>query len=170
MWFLFSCPESCRDILQEECKNKIPQEQLSNIFYLTCDQVRRYEGSWHLERKNLLPGYLICETSQPEELEKALKTLVEDLKIKTDARFIPVTHTDEVFLQQLYDGNRHLNMSRGVIQNGKTIIQEGPLQGLEEKIIKIDRHKRIAFLKSSDQTKEALLFKVGLEITEKTTA
>ena len=37
-------------------------------------------------------------------------------------------------------------------------------------IIKIDRHKRIAFLKSSDQTKEALLFKVGLEITEKTTA
>ena len=63
-----------------------------------------------------------------------------------------------------------MNMSRGVIQNGKTIIQEGPLQGLEEKIIKIDRHKRIAFLKSSDQTKEALLFKVGLEITEKTTA
>ena len=41
---------------------------------------------------------------------------------------------------------------------------------LEEKIIKIDRHKRIAFLKSSDQTKEALLFKVGLEITEKTSA
>lgn len=169
MWFLFSCPESCRDLLQEECQNRIPQELLSNIFYLTCDQVRKYEGSWHLERKNLLPGYLICETSQPETLGNALKTLADDLKIKTEGHIIPVAQTDETFLQQLYAGQKHLNMSRGVIQNGKTIIQEGPLQGLEDKIIKIDRHKRIAFLKNTDQS-ESMLLKVGLEITEKTTA
>lgn len=169
MWFLFSCPESCRDILQEECKNRIPQDMLSDIFCLTCDQIRKYEGSWHLERKNLLPGYLICETSQPEELEQTLRTLSEKLKIKTDGQLIPVADTDEAFLQQLYAGNKHLNMSRGVIQSGKTFVQEGPLQGLEDKIIKIDRHKRIAFLKSTDQT-DGLLLKVGLEITEKTIA
>ena len=58
-------------------------------------------------------------------------------------------------------------MSRGVICNGVTHVQEGPLQGWEQNIRKIDRHKRIAFLKSPDETSE-LVAKVGLEITEKT--
>ena len=57
-------------------------------------------------------------------------------------------------------------MSRGVICNGVTHVQEGPLLGWEQNIRKIDRHKRIAFLKSPDETSE-LVAKVGLEITEK---
>ena len=43
--------------------------------------------------------------------------------------------------------------------------RKGPLQGWEQNIRKIDRHKRIAFLKSPDETSE-LVAKVGLEITE----
>lgn len=44
---------------------------------------------------------------------------------------------------------------------------EGPLQGREKLIRKVDRHKRIAFLTVEGVGDEVCL-KAGLEITEKT--
>lgn len=57
-------------------------------------------------------------------------------------------------------------MSTGFIQGDKIFVTEGPLQGKEGLIIKIDRHKRIAYLQLSMFNKETIA-KVGLEIISK---
>ena len=167
MWFLFACPENCREILLDAWNRSKSQENAERVFCLTADRVRRYEGSWHLERVNLFPRYVICDSDDPERLKDKLLSLADRLKINTDGATITVTETDQSFLERLYKGSESFQMSRGVICNGVTHVQEGPLQGWEQNIRKIDRHKRIAFLKSPDETSE-LVAKVGLEITEKT--
>ncbi|MFR3091516.1 MAG: hypothetical protein ACLTMP_07215 [Eggerthella lenta] len=43
--------------------------------------------------------------------------------------------------------------SRGTIDNGRTIIDEGRLRGHVDRIKKIDRHKRIAYLTSACSTR-----------------
>lgn len=167
MWFLFACPENCREILLDAWKKSETQENTDQVFILTTDRVRKYEGSWHLERVNLLPGYVICDSEAPELLKDRLLCLTGRLKINTDGAMIPVKAEDQRFLERLYKGGKSLPMSRGIICNGTTCVQEGPLKGWEQNICKIDRHKRIAFLKSHEATSEMVL-KVGLEITEKT--
>lgn len=59
-----------------------------------------------------------------------------------------------------------VDMSIGFIRGDKIYITEGPLQGKEGLIVKIDRHKRIAYLRLSMFNKETTT-KVGLEIISK---
>lgn len=167
MWFLFACPENCREILLEKWNTAATQQQAGKVFTLTCDRVRKYEGAWHLERVNLFPGYVLCDSDQPEALKQELLDLTGRLKIHTDGTTIPVSEEDRALLERLYNGRNSLEMSQGIIRDGNTFVEDGPLQGWEQDIQKIDRHKRIAFLKGSDQNSE-LVLKVGLEITQKT--
>lgn len=45
-------------------------------------------------------------------------------------------------------GNNHIiPMSRGIIKNGKPHVAEGPLAGYEDRIVKVDRHKRICWVR-----------------------
>ena len=72
-----------------------------------------------------------------------------------DSRVMQVDSRTEEFLRELGGEAHHVSMSRGVIRNGVTIVTEGPLEGKEAKIQKIDRHKRLGG------------FWAGLEITSK---
>lgn len=47
---------------------------------------------------------------------------------------------------QLFGEEKHMSLSKGHIRQGQTHVTQGPLQGKEELIRKIDRHKRLARL------------------------
>ena len=64
------------------------------------------------------------------------------------------------------EGVQHLLIDISAIQGEQIFITEGPLQGKEGQIIRIDRHKRIAYLQLSMFNKETTT-KVGLEIISK---
>lgn len=51
-------------------------------------------------------------------------------------------------MERLLDNKNIIRHSVGNIVNSKLIVEEGPLVNLENKVIKIDRHKRLAILKS----------------------
>ena len=57
-----------------------------------------------------------------------------------------VKKEEKQFLQGVCGISHNLGMSKGYIQNGQTCVTEGPLQGREKLIRKIDRHKRLARL------------------------
>ena len=57
-------------------------------------------------------------------------------------------------------------MSVGVMEGDRIIVKEGPLVGMEGKIKKIDRHKRMAILEV-ELVNRVSEMKVGLEIVEK---
>jgi transcriptional antiterminator NusG len=174
------------------CRKHLSIAAAKDIFVLTYDRMRRYEGTWHIEQKLLLPSYIIFDSGDgmalADELERVLSHVFPKCNsrkydiVKGSSRLIRVNEDEERFLKFLYGKQHHLEMSRGVIKDGITQITEGPLKGMEQWIGRIDRHKRLAtLLPAADEGKKCgkmqapregeeqnfRYITAGLEITEK---
>lgn len=86
---------------------------------------------------------------------------------RIETRVIAIEKAEEEMLKEMSGAGRNLSMSKGVIRKGKLQVLEGPLQGREKLIRKVDRHKRIAFL-TVEGVGDEMCLQAGLEITEKT--
>lgn len=143
----------------EENISTILQSQFDDdgeVFVFTYEQMKRYEGAWHSKTAKLFPGYVFLH-------------IVTDRKLTEEehAHLHPVEATEEKLLFELQKAGAHLPMSKGYIQNGITYVTEGPLKGKETIICKIDRHKRLARVKSPlEKYREKGLW-TGLEIVSK---
>lgn len=126
--------------------------------------MRRYQGVWHLERKLIFPTNVLLESENEEALIKELEQC-KNLAGQTH----PIQKMDleeETFLRFLCGKERHIEMSRGVVCKGVTQVVEGPLKGMEKRICKIDRHKRLARLRTKN-SQNLRYISVGLEIVGK---
>ena len=65
-----------------------------------------------------------------------------------------------------HQGKWLMDFSEGYLKGDKIIVTEGPLQGMESHIRRIDRHKRLAWL-DIDVLGESREIAVGLEIIRK---
>lgn len=134
--------------------------------------MRKYEGEWHVEQKLLFPDCVILESTDEDALSNEIRRQSERGNISRACSGFRINHLrqmnqeEEAFLRQLYGEGRHLGMSKGIIQEGVTQVTEGPLKGFENRICKIDRHKRIAKVKTLAK-KEFSCIQVGLEIVAK---
>lgn len=138
---------------------------LTDAFCFTYDRMRRYEGSWHVERQSMFPDYVFLESEDGERLAKELEQYRKVLTVLGGQGVLTPVHTEEeLFLRELCGKDHHSEMSRGYIRNGRTCVTEGPLQGNERMIRKIDRHKRLARLKIPGSSRGV---NVGLEIYDK---
>lgn len=138
-------------------------ESLTDVFILTYEKMRRYNGSWHIEKKILFPERVFLESKDEKTLENELSQCQYFMEGKTS--LIPIRSQDEALLRNLCGKEKLLKMSRGVIQRGTTKITEGPLKGNENRICKIDRHKRLARLEFVGRELETIW--AGLEIVDK---
>lgn len=134
---------------------------------------RRYKikGEYQIQRKPMFPGYLFIKTEEEQEyIERLFQEYRMKLKgfkklLKYDEEGTSALHEEEIkFLNDILDEEYTLRMSKGKIINKVTMIEEGPLQGLESNIRKIDRHKCLAKLYVKVLDKEVV---AGLEIREK---
>ena len=145
------------------CKNKLSPKVVRNVFVFTYDRLRRYEGAWHLERKLLFPAHVFLESENEDSLLRELKKC--SVTAKQENPLVRINKEEEQFLRILCGRNYHLKMSRGIICNGVAHITEGPLKGLESRICKINRHKRLAQI-TTTIWQDYRLIPAGLEITE----
>ncbi len=156
------------------CKEKLSPKACRDIFVLTYDRMRQYEGTWHLERHLLFPEYVILESGNEE-------VLLEELEKRCDfARreqyLVRVGAEEEKILRNLCGKEHHLEMSRGIIREGNAQVTDGPLKGMEHRIRRIDRHKRLAKIEIAGIADDLRHYRkeawcryipAGLEITEK---
>lgn len=134
------------------------------MFIFTYDRLRRFEGAWQMEQKLLFPEHIFLESENEDILSKELKKW--SVSGKQENRLIPMDREEEQFLKKLCGEDHHLQISRGIICKGAAHITEGPLKGMENRICKIDRHKRLAQI-ATTQRQDYSLIPAGLEITEK---
>ena len=131
------------------------------------ERKRRYRGAWKMEQAILFPGYVFVETEHIEELFFALKTIPELTKIlRAEDVWMPLGEPEEEFLKRLMGPEKVVKFSKGIIVGDQVIIQEGPMQGLEGLIRKIDRHKRTATIEV-EMFMRRMEVSIGLEIVEK---
>jgi len=72
---------------------------------------------------------------------------------------------EQLLMEKLFNQECVIKHSIGNIVNSKLIVDRGPLVNLEDKVVKIDRHRRTATLKDSFFNG---IFKVPLEVISKT--
>lgn len=134
---------ACDDIKQaaEDVLNEcfVPQ-------YLTGK--RRPDGTWIPSKERLFPGYLICVTSQVDELADKLRRVRSLTKILgNDNAFMPLTEDERAWVQKATQKDqRAVGESVGYMEDGKLVIVEGPLKGREDWVRKVNHRKRLAYL------------------------
>ncbi len=120
-----------------------------------------------MEKKLMFPAYVFLESDDEEALEGEIMQYGGGAELlKECGTLLHVQEREESFLQSLCGHTHHLRMSKGVITNGITRITEGPLCGMEERISRIDRHKRLARLEVPESSASGSIL-AGLEIVEK---
>ncbi len=148
------------------CKQYFAGSAISDVFVLTYDQMRRYQGSWHIEKRLLLPANVLVESDNENILKDQLDIWNMDSQKQSMPQCLRLDTQEENFLRFLCGNQKHVEMSRGIIYEGRIQIIEGPLRGLEEQIRKIDRHKRLAKIETHRGWNIRYLL-AGLEIMEK---
>ena len=103
--------------------------------------------------KDLYPDYVFIK-SEMNQLEfnerfKGFFKSIDGFAQLLELEDVYVLKTEEqVLMEKLFDNKDIIRHSIGNIVNSKLIVEKGPLVNLENKVIKIDRHKRLAILKS----------------------
>lgn len=158
---------------EEKIARALRKEKL-DAFVPKMNMMYRKQGESLLVAKTMFPGYVFieCEMNQADLL-LFLKDLHERVPkfmklLKVDKEGTSVLYPDEKeYMQSLLNENHVLDHSVGLIEGDKAIITEGPLKGLENTILKIDRHKRRALIEVMICNVPTQV-KVSLEIISKT--
>lgn len=126
----------------------------------TYDRMKRYQGQWHVEQGIAFPDIIFLESQDPDALEQELHDKCPD------SRMIRLSSEQKGLFAQLFGEEKHMSLSKEHIREGRTHVTQGPLQGKESLIRKIDRHKRLVRLEVP-AGKGTQTFYVGLEIISK---
>ncbi|MFQ6791981.1 MAG: transcription termination/antitermination NusG family protein [Thomasclavelia sp.] len=102
--------------------------------------------------KDLYPGYIFIQTELSyQNLKNRYQSIFEVIFNKSillnDSNINVVSTDEQIFLEKIFNGEEIVKHSVGNIIDSVLIVDEGPLVGMEDKVIKIDRHKRLATLK-----------------------
>ncbi len=132
-------------------------------FHFTIERKKHIRGEWRSVTAALFPNFqfLECTDEEAERLKEEHLPLIS----------IPEELSE--LLDGLCDKDHHISMSKGIIRNGLAHVTEGPLIGYDNRIVRVDRHKRLAWMKVSENAardfgkNSTSMLMVGLEIAEK---
>ena len=129
---------------------------------------KKYKGEWHDIEEILFKGYVFMISDDIDRLYQELKKVPEITKMlgRKDKIIYPIEDKEVEFISEFAKDNHKIDMSYGFIVDDKITITEGPLEGKEGMIKKIDRHKRKAVIEISFLN-QIVMAEVGLEIISK---
>ena len=167
-WYVVQVRSGHEKQIAEKCRTMISNEILEECFIPEYVRKKKYLGKWHDVKDILFKGYIFMVTDHIDALYTELKKIPDFVKVigKKKEMIYPLDEEEVSFMKSFGKEEHIVEMSQGFIQGERIFITEGPLQGKEGLIMKIDRHKRIAYLKLSMFNKETTT-KVGLEIISK---
>ena len=167
IWYVLHCVEGEEKTAVELLRQQFGNLGKTDIFLITFERMRRYEGNWHCREEILFQGYVFVEDASPGRLEKAAQKAMVFRSFRNGRYSLCLKEAEKEFLEDMSEEAHRIPMSKGFIRNGITFVTEGPLCGKEYRIRKIDRHKRMARIASPMACCLAKEFWTGLEITAK---
>lgn len=109
------------------------------------------KGIREYQLKKLYPDYIFIKSALDEEaLQEKYKAFFQSIQgigvLLGNHQFSAIDRQEEHSFSLLFNHNGVIRHSLGRYENEELTVIEGPLQGLENQIVKIDRHKRTALL------------------------
>lgn len=170
MWYVIQVRTGNEEKIRIQCEKLIDRAVLRRCFLPYYESMRRYQGSWHKEQKILFPGYVFLVSEKPERLFLELKRVVGLAKMLGVGEDVVALSREEIeFLCAMGREEQIVEMSVGIMEGSRVRVLEGPLQGREGLICRVDRHRRRAYLEI-EMFGRKLQTQVGLEIVEKATS
>lgn len=167
MWYVVQVRTGTEESIKIQCERNVSDSILKRSFIPYYEERRRWHGSWTTIKRILFPGYVFIVTEDVEELYEQLKRVLGLTKILgSGGEIVPLSDDEVNFMERIGGEEQLVGMSEGIIEGGQVRIYEGPLQGMEGLVKRIDRHKRKAWLEIKLFGRVQLV-QVGLEIVEK---
>ena len=167
-WYVVQVRTGKEEAIAKKLQFHIDHDVLLECFIPCCKRQKKFRGKWQIVEEVLFKGYIFMITNQVEQLYTQLKKVPDLTKLLgNDGKEIyPIYPQEAMFLTKFSNKDHVVDISNGIIENDKIIINEGPLIGLEGLITKIDRHKRIAYV-DVELLGKLTRVQVGLEIISK---
>lgn len=149
------------------------KEEEINAFLPRMEVLYRVKGVFYPKEKLMFPSYIFIESELDHiafhqklmELKQKKSGIIKELKFDNDGT-PALTESEKELLEKLIGRKKLMEHSIGYMEGERVIVTEGPLQGLESKIIRMDRHKRKAQIEI-DMLGQAVKLNVSLEIIKK---
>ncbi len=146
---------------------------LFSVFVPMLEKIFKKKELTIKEKVPLFPGYVFVESDFPDNIfrEYTMKIIY---KINDIIKLLKYGDSEKMSLKEnersslfiLCNASHCIESSSGIIERDRVCIKEGPLKGMESKILKINRHKREALVELRIMG-DIRQIKVGLEIVEK---
>lgn len=128
----------------------------------------RDDGVKSVKLKPAFPGYVFIDTADPQYVHERLRGYSNYIGVlKNSEGYAPVSESEQRIISHFTGEDGAVDMSLGVIINGELNILDGPLKGMENRIVKINRHHRTAYVKFDRLLGEERILTFGLEVVEK---
>lgn len=161
MWYMVQVAAGTEDASSERYRKTFPNGSGCRAFVPRYVCQKKYQGVWREEHKVLIPGCFFLDTSNEQDTEKEISNpLPEENQVSA------VYPEEQAFLSSMFDENGMVQMSKGDIVDGCFQIKQGPLQQKEDRIRRMNRHKRMAEIELSLHGEHRRVL-VGVEIVEK---
>ncbi|WP_165045737.1 hypothetical protein [Adlercreutzia sp. ZJ138] len=146
-WYLVHAPGR-EQATCDKLRKILPPDLLEDAFVMRKERWRKYHGAWRLYPVPMYQEYFFVVTKDVLALDKELAKLTFPARIaKADGRhFAPLAKGAQQWYEGVLDTERVIRTSTAVIEDGVLHVQSGPLVGQEDRVVKVDRHKRFCFV------------------------
>ena len=143
-WYLVHTPEGMERLTCGKILQLIPRDLLDDAFVLSKEHWMKRSGMWSLRTTQMYPEYFFAATSDVLGLCKALSTLSFHVEVvgARERACMPLSEEVRAFFERVTDASHVIRSSTAVVEDGVLRVLDGPLVGEEERIVKVDRHKR----------------------------
>lgn len=168
MWYVIQTIGGQEDQVNSLMLKLVDQSLILESFIPRYEVMKRIKGAWVKRAEVLLPGYVFVVTKDPGKLKESLRNVPRFTRLLgNDDMFTPLEDREVAFINAFTQpGKRTVELSTGVIEGDEVVILNGPLMGHQSSIVKIDRHKRLAYLEIEMLGRKKNV-KLGLEIVAK---
>lgn len=147
MWYVIWTVTAKEQELVQRMKDTLSPDLYRRIWVPVREEIRSFQGGEKNVEVRLFPGYVFVDTDFPEEIHRRIRKEPSYIKfLQTDKGITPISWWEEENLRLLEDGSGTIKLSVGIIEGGSLKILSGPLKGKESQVIRIDRHRKKAWI------------------------
>ena len=137
----------------------------ARCFHLIRGRRKKYEGQWRIVYEDLFPGYVFIDTDEPGRVYKELKKAPRPRLLFSDENYVSMLEKHESdFMERLADRDGRIGISKVSIGiDGRIRCLSGPLKHMEDRVRRVNLHKRIAEIEAEVMGKKRVLY-LGIDI------
>ena len=168
-WYAIHVPEGREDAVAGKCRQLLGSDLVEDCFVPKYERYMKREGAWRIVVHPLFSEYVFVSTRDVRALAKALGQLSFPAPLvgRRGRTYAPLSPSVQAWLESVLDEAHVLRASEGRIEGGVLQVERGPLRGCEGRVRKIDRHKRMAYLRFDEGGEGDCVLQAALNVPVK---